>query len=592
MIQPGNLKNLYSHHIIGAVAEALNLGQGVLSDRTAKRFYAGESVSEYSRDQLLEEFGRALVGIGLVPEPPFLRQHGLSMPELVTAAVTSAASQWDGLMSTVQSESTPYFDIGVAASEFLRLVAIDLSLRVGAAYRLAGFELSPDEIPSWALENGLGTLLRELTQEAGITRDQLAARAGVSYTTIDNLLDGKYRPSPQRVTTLARAFAPDTNESEVQRVAKVIQRQLALSHLATLLSDLIGRARVVELATAIFRFAWFIDSDLERMNRPPVGEDATLELDALRFGFAGAASRALLHSLAYAQPDERWRKDILAASVNWSVSFQQIAYKASGQRSASGLSQDVSDICTDSEESLGKSGSSSHEDPTEKEIQNRLSQSASDAMNSFIALTQVRDGSPNAQDVNHGMLDTISRMLNTGIAERRSLVDKFPDSPQAHFELGSFLGMVGKNLSRRDLVDEGILECRISVGLLPGWDGPAVEPGIMLINIGEYQEAIQELIKAERTLGQATSHLSFAMGYALMMLSRYVEALERLERVVADQPNYALANLYAARCSFYIGDKTKGIRYAKTGRRLGEPSEFNAWREGAYATSKPATSKD
>ena len=42
MIQPGNLKNLYSHCIIGAVAEALNLGQSVLSDRTAKRFYAGE----------------------------------------------------------------------------------------------------------------------------------------------------------------------------------------------------------------------------------------------------------------------------------------------------------------------------------------------------------------------------------------------------------------------------------------------------------------------------------------------------------------------------------------------------------------------
>lgn len=592
MIQAGNLNYLYSHRIIGAVAEALNLGQGVLNDRTAKRFYGGVSVSEYSRAQLLEEFGRALVGLGLVPEPPFLRQHGLSMPELVTAAVTSAASQWDGLMSIVQSKSTPYFDIGVAAAEFLRLIAIDLSLRVAAAYRLAGFRLSIDEAPSWALENGLGNLLRQLTQEAGLTRDQLAARVGVSYTTIDNWLDGKYRPSPQSVRSLARAFAPDMNESEVQRVTKVIQRQLALSHLVTLLSDLIGRERVVELATAIFRFAWFIDSDLERMNRPPVGEDATLELDALRFGVAGPASRALLHSLAHAQPDERWRNDILAASVDWSVSFQQIAYDASGQRSASGLSQDASDICTDPEEPLSKSGSSSHEDPTEREIQQRLSQSASDAMNSFIDLTQVRDRASNAQDVKHGMLDPISRMFNTGLAERRALVDKFPDSPQAHFELGSFLGMAGKNLSRRDLVDEGILECRISAGLLPGWDGPAVEAGIMLINIGEYQEAIQELLRAERTLSQVTSHLSFAMGYALMMLSRYVEALDRFERLVAEQPNYALANLYAARCSFSIGDKTKGIRYAKTARCLGEPGEFNAWRRGAYATPKPATSMD
>ena len=591
-MQPSNLTILYSHRIIGKVAEALNLGQGLLNDRTAKRFYAGESVNEYSRDQLLDEFGRALLGIGLVPEPPNLRQHELLMSELVTAAVASAASQWDALMSTIQSESTPYFDIGVAAAEFLRFVAIDLSLRVAAAYRLAGLKLNPDETPSWAFANGLGNLLRQLTQEVGITRDQLAARAEVSYTTIDNWLDGKYRPSPQSVRNLACAFAPDTNESEVQRVAQVIQRQLTLSHLATLLSDLIGRERVVELAATIFRFAWFINSDLERMNRPPVGEDATIELDLLRFGVTGAASRVLLHSLAYAQLDERWRKDILTASLNWSLSFQQIAYKASGLRSAAGLSKDLGDHSVDSDELYGRGSSPSYEDPAEREIQERLSRSASDTLNSFIGLTQLLDRPSDTGGLNYGLFGEICQVFNTGIAERRALVTKYPASTQAHFQLGSYLGMVGKNLSRRDLVDEGILECKISSGLLPGWDGPAVEPGIILSNIGEYTEALGELSQAEVTLGEATPHLSFAMGYALMMLSRYVEALERFERVVADQPNYALANLYAARCSFSIGDKTKGIRYAKSARRLGKHGEFIAWRKGAYATPTSATSID
>ena len=591
-MQSSNMSNLYSHRIIGKVAEALNLGQSVLNDRTAKRFYAGESVNEYSRDQLLEEFGRALVGIGLVPEPPFLRQHELSMSELVTAAIASAASQWDALMSTVQSESTPYFDIGAAAAEFLRFVAIDLSLRVAAAYRLAGFRLSPDETPSWAFANGLGSLLRQLTQEAGITRDQLAARADVSYTTIDNWLDGKYRPSPQSVRNLACAFAPTTHESEVQRVAQVIQRQMTLSYLATLLSDLIGRERVVELAAAIFRFAWFIDSDLERMNRPPVEEDATIELDALRFGVTGAASRVLLHSLAYAQPDERWRKDILTASMDWSLSFQQIAYTSSGRRSAAGLSQALGDLSVDSDGLSGRGSSSSYEDSAEREIQERLSQSAFDTLNSFVGLTQALARPSEAGGLKDSLLDEILQVFNTGIAERRALVTKYPNNPQAHFELGSFLGMVGKNLSRRDLVDEGIVECKISAGLLPGWDSPAVEPGIMLSNIGEYREAIDELSKTEDTLGEATPHLSFAMGYALMMLPRYAEALERFERVVADQPNYALANLYAARCSFFIGDKTTGIRYAKSARRLGEPGEFDAWRRGAYATPTSAPSID
>ena len=151
--------------------------------------------------------------------------------------------------------------------------------------------------------------------------------------------------------------------------------------------------------------------------------------------------------------------------------------------------------------------------------------------------------------------------------------------------------MAGKHLSRRSLVDEGILECKISAGLRPGWDNPAVEPGIILNNIGEYEEAIQELTTAEEALGEATAHLSFAMGYALMMLKSHTEALERFERVVEDQPDYALANLYAARCSFALGDKTRGIGYARTARRLGEPAEFNAWREGAYGSVKTRSEK-
>lgn len=592
MVQPSNLNNLYSYRIIGTVVEALNLCQGVLNNRTAKRFYAGKSTSEYNRSQVMDEFSKALVGIGLVPEPPFLRQHKLSMPDLVTAAVTEAATQWDCLMSNVQSKSTPHFDVGVAAAEFLRFVVIDLSLRVAAAYRLGGFQLSHDETPSWALKNGLGILLRQLTQEAGITRDQLAARAEVSYTTIDNWLDGKIRPSPQGISSLARAFAPNKSESEVQCVTQVIQRQFTLSHLATLLSDFIGRERVVELATTIFRLAWFVNSELERMKRPPVEEDASIELDAIRFGVTGASSQALLHSLANAQPEERWRQDILTASFDWSLAFQQIAYEASGRRSAAGLSQDISDVPADLDESSVRSSLSPYEDPAEREIQERLSQRMSEALNSFIDLTHTRNRPSDSEGVKYGLLNAISQVFNTGISERKALVAKYPDSPQAHYELGSFIGMVGKNLSRRDLVDEGILECKISAGLLPGWDGPAVESGIMLINIGEYEEAAAELTRAEKTLGAATPHLSFALGYALMMLSRYVEALDRFERVVAEQPDYALANLYAARCSFSISDKTKGIRYAKVARRLGEPYEFNAWRKGAYSTTKAPMSED
>ena len=589
--RPNDVNRMYSYRIIGFAVEALHLNKGVLHDRTAKRFYAGESVSEYSRDQILDEFGKALVGVGLVPEPAFMNQHNLSMAEIVTSAVVSESSEWDGLIATIQSKATQYFDMGVAAAEFLRFVVIDLALRVSAASRLAGVELSPNFTPIWAFENGLGNLLRQLAQEAGITRDQFAARAEVSYTTIDNWLDGKNRPSYRHIGTLARALTSGMSESETRRVAQAIRRQLTLSHLATLLSNLIGRERVVELARATFRFAWFINDDLERMNRRPDEDDPSIELGALRFGVTGPESRFLLRRLAYAQPDEIWRRDILTASVNWGVSFQRIAYEASRQRSAAGLSQDIGDFPVAEENEASARGPSSFDDPAEEELKRRLLESASKAERSFLNVVQSADRTANPRDLGAGLLNAFFQILESGIAERRAIVEKYPDNPQAHLDLGSFLGMAGKHLSRRDLVDEGILECKISAGLQPGWDNPVVEPGIILNNIGEYEEAIQELTTAEEALGEATAHLSFAMGFALMMLKNLTEALERFERVVEEQPDYALANLYAARCSFALGDKTRGIRYARTARRLGEPGEFNAWRDGAYSFARPHSEK-
>ena len=591
MNRANDVNRMYSYHIIGSVVGALHLGQSVLNDRTAKRFYAGESVSEYSREQILDEFGKALVGVGLVPEPAFMNQHNLSMAGIVTSAVVGASSQWDGLMATIQSKSTQYFNVGIAAAEFLRFVVIDLALRVSAASRLADVELSPNFTPIWALKNGLGKLLRQLAQEAGITRDQFAARAEVSYTTMDNWMDGKNHPSHRHIANLARSVTFGKSESETQRVGQAIKRQLTLSHLATLLSDLIGRDRVVELVTATFRFAWFINSELERMNRPPVQDDPSIELGALRSGVSGPESPILLRSLAYAQPDETWRRVILTASVNWSVSFQRIAYEASGQRLAAGLSQDIGDLPVAEGNEVSVVGPSSFEDPAEEELKRRLLESASKAERSFVDVVQSAGRATNPRDLGAGLLNAVLQILESGIAERRAIVEKYPDSPQAHLNLGSFLGMAGKHLSRRSLVDEGILECKISAGLRPGWDNPAVEPGIILNNIGEYEEAIQELTTAEEALGEATAHLSFAMGYALMMLKSHTEALERFERVVEDQPDYALANLYAARCSFALGDKTRGIGYARTARRLGEPAEFNAWREGAYGSVKTRSEK-
>ena len=185
-----------------------------------------------------------------------------------------------------------------------------------------------------------------------------------------------------------------------------------------------------------------------------------------------------------------------------------------------------------------------------------------------------------------GELDAAMRMLEDGIEVRRAIARNFPLSPLAHSELGSFLGMVGWNLRRDDLIDEGITECRIAAALLPGWDTPAVEPGLILINAGAYEEALEALVRARETLPVETPHLALSMGYALMVLLRHAEALEHFVRVMEARPDHALASLYASHCAFVLGDNRAGLRYAKAARGLGEPGAYLAWERGTYASLK------
>ena len=175
----GPLRRAYSGQVIGAVVEALGLDQGVLRGRTARRFFDGRPVSDYSRKEILEGLGKGLVDRGIVPVPHLFREYDISMVAVIGGAVARAALQWDNLIATIQSRST-IEDSAMAIKQFLSLVVVDLSLRIFALLRMAGLKPHPPETPLWPEENGGGKLLRRLTQRAGLTREELASCLNVS----------------------------------------------------------------------------------------------------------------------------------------------------------------------------------------------------------------------------------------------------------------------------------------------------------------------------------------------------------------------------------------------------------------------------
>ncbi len=555
-VKPVPMLSVYSGQIIGAVVDALAIHHDVLDDRTARRFFAGQPVNQHSHTKILLAIGEVLVDRGIVPVPPLFRQRDVSMPIIVAATVARAAQRWDQLVSTMQSRSGRTTDSGKAVEGFLRIVVVDLAVRAFALMRLAGLKPSEPETPLWSQENGGGKLLRALTRGANLTRDQLAARLGVSATSVDNWLDGNNRPTPENISVIAKVLAGRTAGSRPEQLEQNIRRQFAFAHVADLVAHLIGREQVMDLSAALVRFIWLMTEDVNSMDRPPLEEAAGAEIDALRLGTAYLLSHNLLRNLAILEKDPGWKRDILAATVDWSVPFQWAGGQTLSPKSSAGLAQDIPVDSSDSDDA---------------EVFSRL-MSTIDNINYLSVLS----GGPAA----------FFRILDDGIAQRRAIVRDFPNSARAHNELGSFLGMVGKHMGRRDLVDEGIIECHIASALLPTWDTPAVEPGIMLANIGAFDEAIRDLAQAAERLPSPTPHLQFATGYALMELSALDEALEQFEMVIKARPDYATAHLHAAHCAFMLTDKQKGVRYAKTARRLGEPGAFIAWREGKYPSPK------
>ena len=558
----------YSGRIIGEVVDALNLDQGVLKERTAKRFFEGHTVNQHNRSEILNALGQALVERGIVTIPHILSERDISMSEIVAGIIDEASSRWDGLLARIQNRSTPIKDYEQAVDQFLRFVVIDLSLRVFALARLSGIELQPTvETPSWAQENGGGKLLRSLTENAGLTRDRLAAQLGVSETSIDNWLDGKNRPTSDNIRVLADVLANAITNSDARNLEKQIHRQFTLAQIADLLVPFIGRDKVREMGFTLMRFAWLIAEDVKSMERPALEEDPRGELAALCFGTDHFATPVLLENLADSVSDEDWRKDILRASVDWNIQFERVSVQTGGGRTAAGLAQDVTEVFNN----RGIDGEIyGYDDPAQEAINQLILETTEATYN----------------DLASGKLTSPVSMLDNVTMGLRAIVRNFPTSAAAHFQLGSHLGMAGKHLLCGDLIDEGIVECKIASGLLPDWDNPAVEPGIILINIGEYEEALQELMRAKEALQEETPHLMVNMGYALMMLSRHQEALAQFEDVIDVKPDYALALNHAARCAFAIGDKRKGIRYAKKARRFGEPAAYKEWRKERRSSGK------
>jgi transcriptional regulator with XRE-family HTH domain len=544
----------YSYQIMGTIVETLGIQDEILTGSTAKRFYKGESVNKHDLGAIYRQFGKVLVDLGIIPNPPLFLKTDLSMSKVISEATIRFLFKWDKLLAIIQSRSASRFDAEEATVQILRLVVIDLALRTFAYYLVSQIRVPEPEIPLWAEENGAGKSLRILLTQAGINRDQFAARLGVSSTSIDNWFDGKIIPKPENIFALAKEFSILLPTKNQQALNTKIKREFVISGLLNKLAESVGRYSVIELAEAFNHLVGEITKDVESMNRQPIEDAADKEFEILRLGSDSFDGRILLRNLLLVESDQDWQRDLMAASIDWSLRFQEIISESASLRTAAGLAQDIHDV------------DPKFQDEAEHEIQ-ELKKSMQLKSSDYLTILQ-------------GDLNTLNRLFNEEVNKRRMIVKRYPLSPQAHWLLGSYLGMVGKWLRNRKLIDEGISECNLAAALFQDWDNPVVEPAIILSNAGFNQEALGSILIAQKTLKIITPHLVFVYGYILMELGKYEEALAKFKIVIEARPDYALTYTYASECAFKTGNRHDGREFAKKARNLGEPKAYFSWKKG------------
>ena len=239
-----------------------------------------------------------------------------------------------------------------------------------------------------------------------------------------------------------------------------------------------------------------------------------LESTLFLSGSDAPAARGLLRALAAELPDKQLRAAVMDATVPWQLAFGKMLLGEGGPgKAAAGLAQDYVDVV----------------DVSAREEVIAVGESIMAELGEEVSSITPPDPASGTRGHPFSFSDD-------SLSKRRRLVDRFPDSPEAHYQLGSFLGMVGKNTGLRKLIDEGLFECRIASGLCPTWDAAAVERGIILTNFGDHNGALRELEQVGENLPELTPHWRFVMGYVLTMLERFPEGLKQLEAVIGTSP--------------------------------------------------------
>jgi tetratricopeptide (TPR) repeat protein len=230
-------------------------------NETATACFRGDRpIKPSSELAILDAVGRGLVRSGVLPRlnvtiPEAKQSPDDPVEKFYLMGLRHFLESWDAVRGGVASMSASISksDEGrkLAALPFLRLFAIDLSIRLNAALLLSDLSLPEGGPPAWAQNNGRGWLLKHWLKRSGSkapSQTELAIkltgtleeRKGMSSQGIGYWLDGTKQPSAQHQVELAEVFSGLIEGTSRGSLLTEMRRFYGLWQLCSMLAEVVG----------------------------------------------------------------------------------------------------------------------------------------------------------------------------------------------------------------------------------------------------------------------------------------------------------------------------------------------------------------
>lgn len=424
---------------------------------------------------------------------------------------------------------------------FARLAVIDVALRV-AAFR-SYHQLGPLE--SLAEDAHAGLLIRRLLTEAELTREKFECLDERSDNSVDAWCDGKSRMNEDNILKVAKGLS-----SNPPTLAARLRRHYAWWALRGSAVAVFWKEAAADLFSALIRLANKLLDGLSRSRLPPEQRRMT-EVGIIFMGRCFESTRFLRNHASRTEQDGHWIEALTVNDIDYVIGHARRVAAIPEVRArfvAQGADMDLVDRIAQMVTSGPRIGFVPQTGSNRQYVY-RLSGDAQFTVN-------VRDAQ--AEEA------LLRGDLDGAVVHRRRQVALQPEKAMWHFKLGTVL-------SQRGDYEEALAECWLAAQIEPTWELPRVEIGVIHLDAGHAEKAVEELEVARTLFETPSARLLYHLGVGYFREGRLCEADEALKAALSVKGDDALTQELAAVVAYHLDDTLRCRKLAREAAHRGRP---------------------